>query len=43
MEDLISRLDAIKKDMKNLERMTTAIRKETSIFECFDRVSKEVM
>lgn len=43
MEDLISRLDAIKKDIKNLERMTTSLRNETSIFECFDRVSKEVV
>lgn len=43
MEDLRSRLKVIKEDMKQLEQLTEMIRKETSIFESFDKVSKEVL
>lgn len=43
MEELRARLDAIKKDMKQLDQLTEMIRKETSIFETFDRINKEVL
>ncbi|MDF2865456.1 MAG: hypothetical protein K0R72_265 [Clostridia bacterium] len=43
MEELRSRLKVIKEDMKQLEQLTEMIRKETSIFESFDKVNKEVL
>jgi putative heme iron utilization protein len=43
MEELRIRLDAIEEDIKQLGRATEIIRKETSIFEFFDRVNKEVI
>lgn len=42
MEDLKARLDSIKEDIEQLEHVTELIKKETTLFEFFDKVEKEV-
>lgn len=43
MEELRARLNEIKDDMQELERLTEMIQQETSIFDCFYKVKKEVI
>jgi hypothetical protein len=43
MEELRARLEAIKEDMKQVDRITDLARRESNILELFDRVNKEVI
>lgn len=43
MEELRARLDEIKEDMQQLERVTDLIEREAKIVEFFNSVNKEVI
>lgn len=43
MEELEARLEAIKKDMEEIEYTTNLIKRQSSILDCFDRINKEVI
>ena len=43
MEELRANLEAIKADMRQLDRVTDLIRRESNILEFFDRVDREVI
>jgi len=43
MEELMLRLKEIDEEINGIAEVTEMIRRESNIFECFDRVNKEVV
>ncbi len=43
MEELRLKLQEIEEDINGIAEITQMIKKETNIFECFDRINKEVV